>query len=103
MILKQILENEITKTLGHKPSDSEFKSAIDYIYDNHLDDDCFHDVDNCLYDWCSDKCIECPECGKSFLPDEGFVNEDNGKNFCCEQCALENYICEKESAEYYLN
>lgn len=65
--VKNILVNEISDLLGHKPSETEYKSALLYLEENIDDTTDLAGIGMILRDWRDDKCKECEQCGEYFL------------------------------------
>lgn len=90
-IIKNILENDIKDLLGHEPSKSEFKSALDYLNTYVDDKTMLVDVELMLRDWRSDCCTQCAGCGEYFLTElteECFVGAGMFR-VCGVDCLLE--------------
>lgn len=87
-MLKEILKNEIKDLIGHAPSDSEFKSALDYLSDNVEECHKLEDVKTGLYNWRNDNMQQCEECGEYFLALEEFDHNYHvmGHRFCSREC-----------------
>lgn len=90
-MIKTILTNDIKDLLGHEPSKTEFKSALDYV-NRYIDDSTMLvDVELYLREWRDDCCKRCEQCGEYFLLDlmeEQWIG--NGWQFVCStECAVE--------------
>lgn len=90
-MIKTILKNDIKDLLGHEPSKTEFKSALDYVSKYIDDNTMLVDVELLLREWRSDCCKRCEQCGEYFLSElmeEHWIG--NGYQFVCSQeCAVE--------------
>lgn len=93
-MIKTILENSIKDKIGHKPSNKEFASALEYLKDSIREKTDLTDVEVLLLDWKHDCCIQCAGCGDYFLADEMHTN-DYGDWFCSRDCELD-FAQEKE-------
>lgn len=69
-MLKQIIVNELTSLLGHKPSAAELKSAMEYFTDRFDEKMCIVNANVIFNDWVHDRCCKCESCGEYFLIDE---------------------------------
>lgn len=83
-MIKQIIKNEIKDTIGHEPSDLEYKSAMEYLNDNISEKDFLVDISLALCDWKHDCLAQCWACGEYFLPEEMEY-----RHFCTEQDKLQ--------------
>lgn len=90
-MIKTILKNDIKDLLGHEPSKTEFKSALDYVSEFIDDSTMLVDVELYLREWRSNFCKRCEKCGEYFLLDlmeEQWIG--HGWQFVCStECAVE--------------
>jgi hypothetical protein len=87
-LIKQILINEIKDAIGHKPNAAEFKSCLEYVYNNLDDNSMIIDVERNIKVWRDDNCFKCDQCKEYFLTDQ-LQDTDDGK-FCSDECIM-NY------------
>lgn len=105
--MNEILENEINKLIGRKPTEEELQSAIEYL-DGCSDDLTFASmIPGLLEDWRSDCMIKCDNCERYHLPQDMITSEEVEGNFCDETCVYEKMnsytLAQLESDEYRFN
>lgn len=87
-MLKTILENTIKYRLGHKPSQKELESAIEYIENSFDEKTDLTKLETFIDEWRNDCCIQCAGCSDHFLP-EDLYKDDFGDKVCSRECELE--------------
>lgn len=96
-MLKEIVRNEIRTLLGHKPTDAEYRSAMDYLSDTLVPTHTFSDAAALLLDWRHDELVKCDHCEEYFLPEQIEERELPWNHFytvhvCSDECM--NDYCE---------
>ena len=86
--MNRIVKNEINRLIGRYPTDTELKSAIDYI-EMWVDDDTDTVVlRGLISDWVNDFMAECVNCGHWHLKDE---MQPTGEGYFCDDDCIMTY------------
>lgn len=84
--MNRIVENEINRFIGRYPTETELKSALDYIdtwIDDETDTKALHGL---IGDWVDDFMAECVNCGHWHLKDE--MQTTGEGYFCDDDCIM---------------
>lgn len=88
-MLKKILMNDITDSLGRRPTTDEFKIFVDYINDYLIDQEqsgkkvFLVDVEFAIKECRDAEFKQCEECGEYYLANSDEWNVERG---CCRNC-----------------